>query len=164
MVQHLMLLMVAPPLLIAGQPLTLLLHASRNPLHTWAKRVLRSRGRELPDLAGVRRGGVCARRAGRAPDRPGELLSSGTRQRTTPSTRCSCSSATCSSCRSSAASRSSWRLSYPVRFVMLVLLMPVDTFTGLALGYGSASSPGVPAGPRPAWAPSPVSDLHLGGA
>ena len=37
-----MLLMVAPPLLIAGQPLTLLLHASRNPLHTWAKRVLRS--------------------------------------------------------------------------------------------------------------------------
>ncbi|HEY6275322.1 MAG TPA: cytochrome c oxidase assembly protein, partial [Streptosporangiaceae bacterium] len=43
MVQHLLLLMVAPPLLIAGQPLTLLLHASRNPLHTWAKRVLRSR-------------------------------------------------------------------------------------------------------------------------
>jgi cytochrome c oxidase assembly factor CtaG len=38
MVQHLMFLMVAPPLLIAGQPLTLLLHASRNPLHTWAKR------------------------------------------------------------------------------------------------------------------------------
>ena len=57
-----------------------------------------------------------------------------------------------------------WRLSYPVRFVILVLLMPVDTFTGLALGYGSASSPGVPTGPRPAWAPSPVADLHLGGA
>src|ERR1700691_5261618 len=43
MVQHLMLIMVAPPLLIAGQPITLLLHASRNPLHNWAKRVLRSR-------------------------------------------------------------------------------------------------------------------------
>jgi cytochrome c oxidase assembly factor CtaG len=57
-----------------------------------------------------------------------------------------------------------WRLSYPVRFVVLVLLMPIDTFTGLELGYGSASSPGVPTGPRPAWAPSPVSDLHLGGA
>src|SRR5258707_15467291 len=42
MVQHLMLIMVAPPLLIAGQPITLLLHASRNPLHTWAKRILRS--------------------------------------------------------------------------------------------------------------------------
>jgi putative membrane protein len=51
-----------------------------------------------------------------------------------------------------------------VRFVILVLLMPVDTFTGLALGYGSASSPGVPTGPRPGWAPSAISDLHLGGA
>ena len=43
MVQHLLLLMVAPPLLVVGQPATLLLHASRNPLHTWAKKVLRSR-------------------------------------------------------------------------------------------------------------------------
>ena len=43
MVQHLLLLMVAPPLLVLGQPATLLLHASRNPLHTWTKKVLRSR-------------------------------------------------------------------------------------------------------------------------
>src|SRR5580700_10134339 len=43
MVQHLMLLMIAPPLLIAGEPITLLMHASRNPLHTWVKRFLRSR-------------------------------------------------------------------------------------------------------------------------
>jgi hypothetical protein len=57
-----------------------------------------------------------------------------------------------------------WRLSYPVRFVILVLIMPIDTFTGLMLGYGSASTPGIPVGPRPGWAPSPVSDLHTGGA
>src|SRR5216683_3288750 len=43
MIQHLMLIMIAPPLLIVGQPVTLLLHASRNPLHTWAKRLVRSR-------------------------------------------------------------------------------------------------------------------------
>src|SRR5580692_5586416 len=43
MVQHLLLLMVAPPLLVVGRPVTLLLHASRNPLHTWAKRAVRSR-------------------------------------------------------------------------------------------------------------------------
>ena len=43
MIQHLMLIMVAPPLLIFGQPITLLLHASRNPLHTWVKLALRSR-------------------------------------------------------------------------------------------------------------------------
>src|SRR5487761_493218 len=42
MVQHLLLLMVAPPLLVVGQPGTLLLHASRNPLHTWTKKTLRS--------------------------------------------------------------------------------------------------------------------------
>ena len=43
MIQHLMLIMIAPPLLVLGQPVTLLLHASRNPLHTWAKRAVRSR-------------------------------------------------------------------------------------------------------------------------
>jgi len=43
MIQHLLLIMVAPPLLIFGRPVTLLLHASRNPLHTRVKRVLRSR-------------------------------------------------------------------------------------------------------------------------
>jgi cytochrome c oxidase assembly factor CtaG len=43
MVQHLLLIMVAPPLLVAGRPVTLLLHASRNPVHGWVQRVLRSR-------------------------------------------------------------------------------------------------------------------------
>src|SRR5258708_12742987 len=38
-----MLIRIAPPLLIVGQPITLLLHASRNPLHTWVKRIVRSR-------------------------------------------------------------------------------------------------------------------------
>src|SRR5262249_60430834 len=57
-----------------------------------------------------------------------------------------------------------WRLSYPVRLIILVLVMPVDTFTGLLLGYGTAGTPGVPLGPRPAWAPSPVQDLPSGGA
>ena len=43
MVQHLLLIMVAPPLLVFGRPVTLLLHAARNPLHTRVKRALRSR-------------------------------------------------------------------------------------------------------------------------
>lgn len=43
MVQHLLLIMVAPPLLVYGRPVTLLLHAARNPVHTWAKRATRSR-------------------------------------------------------------------------------------------------------------------------
>ena len=43
MVQHLLLIMVAPPMLVFARPVTLLLHATRNPLHTRLKRVLRSR-------------------------------------------------------------------------------------------------------------------------
>src|SRR5690242_17415249 len=35
--------MAAPPLLVYGRPVTLLLHATRNPVHTRVKRVLRSR-------------------------------------------------------------------------------------------------------------------------
>ena len=43
MVQHLLLIMVAPPLLVYGRPVTLALHATRNPAHTWIKRAVRSR-------------------------------------------------------------------------------------------------------------------------
>jgi cytochrome c oxidase assembly factor CtaG len=43
MVQHLLLIMVAPPLLVAGRPVMLALHATRNPAHTWIKHAVRSR-------------------------------------------------------------------------------------------------------------------------
>jgi len=163
MIQHLMLLMVAPPLLIAGQPLTLLLHASRNPLHAWTKRALRSgvaafltwpvfgavayavgvMAAHLTAIANYVERNQTAHNAEHALFLVIGYLFFLPLIGTEPIR---------------------WRLSYPVRFVVLVLLMPIDTFTGLALGYGSARSPGVPVGPRPAWAPSPVSDLHLGGA
>jgi putative copper resistance protein D len=42
MVQHVLLIMVAPPLLVFGRPVTLLLHAAGNPVHGWVQRVLRS--------------------------------------------------------------------------------------------------------------------------
>jgi putative copper resistance protein D len=163
MVQHLMLLMVAPVLLIFGQPVTLLLHASRNPLHTWAKRVLRSRvvsfltwpvfgfvaytaavvAAHLTGLANLVESNQLLHNAEHA----GFLIIGylfflpiiG-----------------CEPIR--------WRLSYPVRFIILVLAMPIDTFTGLILSYGNAGTPGVSAVGRPAWAPSPVADLHAGGA
>ena len=43
MVQHVLLIMVAPPLLVYGRPVTLLLHATRNPWHARVIRVVRSR-------------------------------------------------------------------------------------------------------------------------
>jgi cytochrome c oxidase assembly factor CtaG len=163
MVQHLMLIMVAPPLLIFGQPITLLMHASRNPLHSWVKRILRSRvasfltwpvfgcvayavavmWAHLTNFANLVQTNQLAHNAEHVLFLVvGYLFFLPILGR----------------------EPIRWRLSYPVRFVILVLVMPVDTFTGLMLGYGSAGTPGIPVGPRPAWAPLPLSDLHDGGA
>jgi cytochrome c oxidase assembly factor CtaG len=163
MIQHLMLLMVVPPLLIAGQPLTLLLHASRNPVHTWAKRVIRSPVASFltwPVFGTV-----------------GYALAVVAAHLTAIASFTEHNQAWHNAEHALfvvlgylfflpilGSEPIRWRLSYPVRFVLLVLLMPIDTFTGVALGYGSSASPGIPTGPRPGWAPSPVSDLHTGGA
>jgi cytochrome c oxidase assembly factor CtaG len=163
MLQHLMLLMVAPPLLIAGQPLTLLLHASRNPLHSWTKRVLRSRIASF--LTWPVFGAVAYALSVLAAHLTG-IANYVERNQTAHNAEHALFVLVGYLFFLPIIGKEPirWRLSYPVRFVALILLMPVDTFTGLELGYGSASSPGVPAGARPAWAPSPVSDLHLGGA
>jgi len=155
--------MVAPPLLIFGQPVTLLLHASRNPVHTWAKRAVRSRvatfltwpvfgcaayavavlAAHLTGLANLVETNDVVHNAEHALFLViGYLFFLPILGR----------------------EPIRWRLSYPVRFIILVLIMPVDTFTGLMLGYASAGSPGAPVGPRPAWAPAALSDLHAGGA
>jgi cytochrome c oxidase assembly factor CtaG len=163
MLQHLMLLMIAPPLLILGQPITLLMHASRNPLHTWIKRLLRSRvasfltwpvfgcvayagaviGAHLTGLANLVESNQVVHNIEHAAFLLIGYLFFLPILGSEPIR---------------------WRLSYPVRLVILFLIMPVDTFTGLMLGYGTAGTPGLPTGPRPAWAPSPLSDLHTGGA
>jgi len=164
MVQHLMLIMIAPPLLIAGQPIILLLHASRNPLHTWAKRAVRSRvvtfltwpvlgflayagaiaGAHLTGLADVIEHNEVVHNL-----EHGLFLLVGYLFFLPLLGR----------------EPIRWRLSYPIRFVTLVLVMPVDTFTGLILGYGNAGTPGVPdPAQQPAWAPGLVQDLHWGGA
>lgn len=163
MIQHLMLLMVVPPLLIAGQPLTLLLHASRNPLHTWAKRVLRS---PVASFLTWPVFGAVAYAFAVLAAHLSSLATYFERNQIAHNAEHALFVVIGYLFYLPVLGREpiKWRLSYPVRFVVLLLLMPVDTFSGLALGYGSANSPGVPSGPRPAWAPSPVSDLHLGGA
>src|SRR5215469_6154049 len=163
MIQHLLLVMAAPPLLILGQPITLLMHASRNPLHTWVKRVVRSTAAAFLTwpvfgFAAYAAAIVVAHLTGVA-----NLTA-----------------------RNPAAHEAEhlaflvigylfflpiigsepikWRLSYPTRLVLLFLVMPVDTFTGLVISYGNRGTPGLPAGARAAWAGSAVSDLHAGGA
>ena len=163
MVQHLMLIMVAPPLLIAGQPITLLLHASRNPLHTWTKRVLRSRVASFLTWPVF---GAIAYTAAIAAAHLTSLADLVERNQLLHNLEhlAFLLVGYLFFLPIIGSEPIRWRLSYPVRFVLLVLIMPVDTFTGLVLGYGTASSPGVPTGSRPGWAPSPVQDLHLGGA
>jgi cytochrome c oxidase assembly factor CtaG len=163
MIQHLMLLMVAPPLLIAGQPLTLLLHASRNPVHRWTKRVLRSKIAMFLTWPVF---GVVAYSLAVAGAHLTSLANLVEQNQTVHNLEHALFLIIGYLFFLPILGREPirWKLSYPVRFVILVLIMPVDTFTGLALGYGGANSPGIPTGPRPAWAPSPVQDLHLGGA
>jgi len=162
MIQHLMLIMIAPPLLVLAQPVTLLLHASRNPVHSWAKRVVRSRVVSFltwppfvlvlyaATIAGTHLTGLMSLVMSNPALHDAEhalylvvgylfflpILGSEPIR---------------------------WRLSYPIRFVMLVVAMPVDTFTGLVLGTENTPMKGM-SGMRPAGSPSPVADLHAGGA
>ncbi len=161
MIQHLMLLMVAPPLLVTGQPVTLLLHASRNPLHTWTKRVMRSK--TVAALTWP----------------PVGLIAYVVMVTVTHLTSLADLTITNQSAHNAehvlflvvgylfflpllGREPIRWRVSYPVRFVILALAMPVDTFTGLVLGYASTGLRA--AGPRPPGSPSPVEDLHWAGA
>ena len=163
MIQHLLLIMIAPALLIFGQPITLLLHASRNPLHTWTKRAVRSR---LANFLTWPLFGALAYTAAVAGAHLTGLANVIERNQTLHNTEHIAFLVIGYLFFLPLLGREPirWRLSYPMRFFILILLMPVDTFTGLVLGYGNAGTPGVPEGPRPSWAPAPVQDLHLGGA
>jgi cytochrome c oxidase assembly factor CtaG len=163
MVQHLLLLMVAPPLLVVGQPATLLLHASRNPLHTWTKKVLRSRvlaaitwppfgvalyvgvivGTHLTGFMNLVETNSAVHDAEHALYLVAGYLYFLPLIGREPIR---------------------WRVSYPSRIFLLFIAMPVDAFTGLVLGSESTNPfPGL-ADQRPAWAPSPITDVHIGGA
>jgi putative copper resistance protein D len=162
MIQHLMLIMIAPPLLVLAQPVTLLLHASRNPLHTWAKRVVRSRVVTFltwppfvlilyaATIAGTHLTGLMSL-----------VMSNPALHNAEHALYLVVGYLFFLPILGSEPIR--WRLSYPIRFVMLVVAMPVDTFTGLVLGTENTPMKGMTE-PRPAGSAGPVADLHAGGA
>jgi cytochrome c oxidase assembly factor CtaG len=162
MVQHLMLIMIAPPMLVVGQPVTLLLHASRNPLHTWTKRVIRSRVVTFLTWPPF---GLIAYAATIVAT---HLTGLTTYVLTHPLAH--------------DAEHAlylvvgylfflpilgrepiRWRLSYPIRFLVLALAMPVDTFSGLILANSSTPIEGGDELPPPG-SPGPVQDVHWAGA
>jgi putative copper resistance protein D len=163
MVQHLMLLMIAPPLLVVGQPATLLLHASRNPLHTWTKKTLRSRvvagltwppfgaALYLVTIVGTHLTSFMNLVLTNGAVHDGEhalYLAAGYIYFLPLIGR----------------EPIRWRVSYPSRIFLLFIAMPVDAFTGLILGSDSTNPFPALATQRPSWAPSPISDVHTGGA
>jgi putative copper resistance protein D len=163
MILHLLLIMVAPPLLVVGQPITLLLHASRNPLHTWVKKAVRSRvvsaitfppfgavlylativGTHLTSFENVVLTDPAVRNAELA-----LYLIAGYLYFLPLIGR----------------EPIRWRVSYPSRIFLLFIAMPVDAFTGLILGSESSNPFPALATLRPSWAPSAINDVHTGGA
>lgn len=160
--QHLLLLMVAPPLLLAGQPVTLLLHASHNPLHSWVKGVVRSRpvsaitfplvgvGLYIATVVGTHLTSFMNLTLEHTYLHQGEhvlYLVAGYLYFLPLIGH----------------EPIKWRLSYPAQLFLFVIAMPVDTFTGLVLMQTTKEMFPAYAGRRD-WGPSLVSDLHSGGA
>src|SRR5580700_6235562 len=161
MIQHLMLIMIAPPLLVLGQPVTLLLHASRNPLHTRVKKLVRSRPVQWLTWPVFGVVAYCATIVGTHLTDFMNLVT-----------------------EHNAVHQAEhvlylvvgylyflpligkepvrWKVSYPLRLFLLFIAMPVDAFTGVVLG-SYQTDPFVPMDPR-SWGPSAVNDLHEGGA
>jgi putative copper resistance protein D len=163
MIQHLMLIMIAPPLLVLGQPVTLLLHASRNPVHTWAKRAVRSRVATFltcppvvlilytATIAGTHLTGLMSL-----------VMTNPALHNAEHALYLVVGYLFFLPILGSEPIR--WRLSYPIRFVILVVAMPVDTFTGLVLSTENTPIKGMTTGTRPPGSLTPVADLHAGGA
>jgi putative copper resistance protein D len=162
MVQHVLLLMVAPPLLLLGRPVTLLLHATRNPVHTTVKRIVRSApinvitfpllgvllyiatvvGTHLTGFMNVTLQHPIAH------DLEHVLYLVVGYLYFLPLI---------------GREPIRWRLSFTTRLFLLVLAMPVDTFTGVVLSETNHELFPAYAGRRN-WGPSLVADLHAGGA
>ncbi len=163
MIQHLMLIMIAPPLLIAGRPVTLLLHASRNPLHTWAKRLVRSRAISAltwpplgialytATIVGTHLTGFM-----------NLVLTNENLHNAEHGLYIIVGYLYLLPLVGSEPIR--WRLSYPIRLIFLFIAMPVDAFTGVALGSYSSNPFPVTPGMRRNWGPSPLDDVHISGA
>lgn len=163
MVQHLVLIMVAPALLVAGRPIMLLLHASRNPLHSWAKAVIRSRvvtGLTCPPIAAVLYAGTIvgthltgfmnvALQHPAAHDAEHVLYLVSGYLYFLPLL---------------GSEPIRWKMSFPSRFFLLALSMPVDTFVGVVLLQANHELFSAYADSPRTWGPSLVGDLHGGGA
>jgi cytochrome c oxidase assembly factor CtaG len=163
MVQHLMLLMIAPPMLVVGQPGTLLMHASRNPLHTWTKKTLRSRvvtALTFPPFGVALYAGTIV--ATHLTGFMNLVLTNDTAHEAEHVLFLVVGYLYFLPLIGREPIR--WRISYPSRIFLLFIAMPVDAFTGLILGSENTLPFPAMADNRPSWAPNALADVHMGGA
>jgi putative copper resistance protein D len=163
MIQHLMLIMIAPVLLVAGRPVMLLLHASRNPLHRWTLQAVRSRvvtALTCPPVAAAIYGATIV----------GTHLTSFMNvvllhQNVHNAEHLLYLVAGYLYFLPVLGSEPiKWKMSFPTRFVLLALSMPFDTFVGVVLLETNHEPFSAYAHTGRTWGPSLLSDLHLGGA
>jgi putative copper resistance protein D len=161
MVQHLMLIMIAPPLLVVGEPITLLLHASRNPLHTYAKKVVRSRPVHWLTWPGL---GVVLYTATIVGTHLTSFMNVVEHNDTVHNAEHVLFLVVGYLYFLPLVGREpiGWKVSYPLRLFLLFIAMPVDAFTGVVLNSES-SPPFTTTEPR-SWGPSLINDVHDGGA
>lgn len=163
MVQHLMLIMVAPVLLVVGRPLILALHASRNPLHTRLKRALRSRPVTVLTAPLVSVPLYAAVVVGT------HLTSFNNTAVTHPAAEAAELVAYLAVgylyfLPGFGDEPIRWRLSYPAKMLIILLVMPIDTFTGVALLMTEHAPWPAYAAQHHTWGPDPLTDVHSGGA
>jgi putative copper resistance protein D len=164
MIQHLLLIMVAPALLVGGRPVTLLLHASRNPVHTWTKKIVRSRVAAALTFPAFGIAAYTATIVGtHLTGFMNLVLTNETVHNAEHALYLVVGYLYLLPLVGSDPIR--WRLSYPIRLIFLFIAMPVDAFTGVALGsYSSDPFPVTSAMQHRTWGPSPLDDVHIGGA
>jgi cytochrome c oxidase assembly factor CtaG len=163
MIQHLLLIMVAPPLLVVGRPVTLALHASRNPLHTVVKRLIRSRLVSLltwPPVAFLLYAAVIV--GTHLTSFMNVVLRHPVVHDSEHALYLLAGYLFFLPLLGSEPIR--WRMSYPGRFLLIALAMPVDTFVGVVLTQTNHELFSAYAARHRPWMPSLVGDLHAGGA
>lgn len=162
MVQHVLLIMVAPPLLVAGSPVTLLMHASRNPLHTWLKRAVRSRPVTALTWPPGTTALYCLVVGGtHTPPFMDLVLSNDTVHNLEHGLYLAAGCLFFLPVAGSEPIR--WRMSIPGRYLVLLMAMMADSLTGIAFTLQAREVFAPYARTGRAWGPGLAADLHAGG-
>jgi len=162
MVQHVLLIMVAPPLLVLGAPVTLLMHAARNPLHTLVKRAVRSPVTAALTWPPAVTTLYCAVVSGtHTPPFMDLVLANGAVHAAEHALYLVTGYLFFLPVAGSEPIR--WRISIAGRYLMLLAAMMADSFTGIVFTFQAREVFPPYARTGRTWGPSLVTDLHTGG-